>query len=81
MVKNGSKTIIFKLDEVESERARRFTEKHNHKADFGKENKLCFSALGQQFTYKIIPGGLGSLISIKCNYCGEEKDITNTKNW
>lgn len=78
---DGSKSIIFKLDEIESERARKFIEMHDHTVDFKKENKLSFSTLGQQFTYKITPGGLGSLISIKCNCCGEEKDITNIKNW
>ena len=78
---DGSKSIVLKLDEVESERARKFIKKHAHKADFKKENKLCFSTLGQQFTYKITPGGFGSLVSIKCNHCGKEKDITNIKNW
>ena len=78
---DGSKSIVFKLDEVESECARKFIEKHDHKADFKKENKLGFSTLGQQFTYKITPGGLGLLVSIKCNCCGKEKDITNIKNW
>ena len=78
---DGSKSIVFKLDEVESERARKFIEKHNHKADFKKENKVGFSTLGQQFTYKITPSSLGPLVSIKCNHCGKEKDITNVKNW
>ena len=78
---DGSKSIIFKLDEVETERAHEFIKTHDHKEDFKKENKLDFSTLGQQFTYKITPGGFGPLVSIKCNYCGGEKDITNTENW
>lgn len=71
----------FRLDDIESERANAFIEKHNHREDFKRENKIAFSALGHQFTYEITPGGLGNLVSIKCNYCGETEELTNTANW
>ena len=77
----GDNNIRFTLDEVETERARKFKEKHNHQAEFKEQGKLAFSTLGQQFTYEIIPGGLGNSIIIKCNHCGEFEDITNIDNW
>lgn len=77
----GDNNIRFTLDEVETERARKFEEKHNHQDEFKEQGKLAFTTLGQQFTYEIIPGGLGNSIIIKCNYCGECEDITNIDNW
>lgn len=78
---DGRQVAVFELTEEETKAAKEFREQHNHREDFKKENKLAFSTLGQQFTYTITPGGLGSCISIKCNYCGEEKDITDVENW
>ena len=77
----GDNNIRFTLDEVETERARKFKEKHNHSAEFRAQGKLAFSTLGQQFTYEITPGGLGDTVVIKCNHCGESEDITNIDNW
>lgn len=77
----GDNNIRFTLDEVETERAIKFQEKHNHQDEFCKQGKLAFSTIGQQFTYEIIPGGLGNSIIIKCNHCGESEDITNIDNW
>ena len=71
----------FKLDEIESKRAEVFRKKHNHKDDFKKENKIAFTGLGHQFTYVITPGGLGNLVSVRCNYCGKTETLTNTDNW
>lgn len=44
-------------------------------------NKPFFSTTGGQFTYLITPTGLGDCISIRCNACGEIKDITDSENW
>lgn len=77
----GDNRIRFELDDEESAAAREFMKEHNHKEEFRKQGKMGFSTLGMQFTYEIIPGGLGPLVSIKCNHCGKSKDITNTKNW
>jgi len=73
--------IVFKLNDAESKAAREFIAEHNHKEEFRKEGKLGFTALGQQFTYEITPGGLGLAVSIKCNKCGATKDITDIDSW
>ena len=77
----GDNNIRFTLDDKETQEALDFMKKHDHSEEFLKQGKLGFSTLGQQFTYIITPGGLGSGISIKCNQCHEIKDITNTENW
>lgn len=77
----GDNNMRFTLDEVESKAAHDFMKEHSHKDEFRKQNKLGFSTLGQQFTFEITPGGLGPLVSIKCNHCGKSKDITNIENW
>lgn len=77
----GDNNIRFTLDEVETNRARKFKNEHNHNEDFKKEGKLAFTALGQQFTYEITPGGLGDCVVIKCNQCKDSEDITNIDNW
>ena len=78
---DGTKCKMFILNEVETERARDFIKRHNHRKDFEAQGKLGFSSLGHQFTFSITPGGLGPLVIIKCNYCGEVEDITNSDNW
>lgn len=78
---DGNDNIVFELGKVETQRARDFIKKHNHRDDFKREGKLAFSTLGMQFTYTITPGGLGPLVSIKCNKCGESQDITDTEDW
>jgi len=77
----GDKNIRFALDDLESFDARKFIKEHDHKDEFIKQNKIMFTAIGQQFTYSITPSTLGDTVSIRCNYCGKEKDITNTDNW
>lgn len=58
--------------------------------EFKKEHKDCcknilgkesFSTTGGAFTYIITPTGLGNNIIIKCNSCGEIKDITDVDGW
>lgn len=44
-------------------------------------NKPFFSTTGGQFTYLITPTGLGNCISIRCNVCGDIKDITDSDIW
>ena len=73
---------MFILDEEETKAAKEFIKEHNHNDEIKKEKGYpFFTALGQQFTYIITPGGLGNGVSIKCNHCGKTKDITNTENW
>ena len=78
---DGRQTKTFELTEEETKSAKAFREKHDHQEEFEKIGKMGFSTLGQQFTYIITPGGLGNGVTIKCNHCGEEKDITDIENW
>lgn len=78
----GVDSIVFDLGEEMTKRAEQFMKKHTHKEELMKEKgSLFFSSLGQQFTYTITPGGLGDMISIKCNYCNETEDLTNIEEW
>lgn len=77
----GDNNMRFELDEVETSRAKEFIKEHNHIEEFRKMGKFGFSTLGQQFTYKITPGGLGNSTEIICNHCKEQKGITNIDNW
>ena len=33
------------------------------------------------FSYRYTPTGIGTGITIRCNYCGEEEDITDYSTW
>lgn len=78
---DGEQVEVFELNETETKRAKEFIKKHRHAEELDKEHKIGFTALGHQFTYSITSGGFGSLVSIKCNYCGESEDITDIENW
>lgn len=73
--------LNFALTKIETERAINFIEKHNHSEEFKKQGKLGFSTMGMQFTYIITPGGLGNSVSIKCNHCDQQEDISDIDNW
>lgn len=77
----GDNNKRFELDDVETQSAKDFIKEHDHSEEFRKMGKFCFSTLGQQFTYKITPGGLGNSVEIICNHCKEHKGITNIDNW
>lgn len=72
--------IKFTLNETESQSAEEFIKEHKNccKEKLGKE---FFSSTGGGFTYIITPTGLGFCISIRCNSCGEIKDITDSESW
>ena len=72
---NGKNNIVFELTDEETSLVREFEKKHSHPEKFEKDGKQIFHS--GQFTYKITPGGLRHCVSIKCNECGETKDITN----
>jgi hypothetical protein len=78
---DGRKTRIFELTEAETKAAEEFRQAHRHKDDFEKRGRMAFSTLGMQFTYEITPGGLGNCVTIKCNECGEMKEITDSDCW
>ena len=72
--------IKFELSETESEAARAFIKEHKD-CCMKKLGKRFFSSIGGEFTYTIIPTGLGLCTRIQCNSCGASKDITDTNNW
>lgn len=72
--------IKFELTETESKAARAFMEEHKN-CCMEKLGKRFFSSIGGEFTYTIIPTGLGLCTRIQCNSCGASKDITDTDNW
>ncbi len=74
---DGLRTQVIELSEAETKKAEAFMQEHLHKCCPSKP----FTTLGMQFTYTITPGGLGSMVSIKCNACGETEDITCTEDW
>jgi len=74
---DGQQTIMLELPEGETTKAKAFMQKHIHKCCPDKP----FTALGMQFTYNYTEGGLGPMVSIKCNACGETEDITCTEDW
>lgn len=72
-LKNYRDSKVFKLDKEETEAA----------YEFYKVHKECCnpSTIGGNFSYIITPIGLGNCVTIRCNACGEEEDITNVENW
>ena len=73
---NGKTNIVFELTDNETKAVMEFKNAHRHIKD-PEQSKTFLSAMKQQFTYEITPGELGHCISIKCNECGETKDITD----
>lgn len=33
------------------------------------------------FTYSFTPGGIGTVVKVRCNGCGKETNITDYDNW
>lgn len=78
---DGEKRMTFELSEKETAKAEAFMEKHSHAKELAAQGRVSFSALGQQFTFIITPGGLGPMTTVKCNFCGEEENVTCTEDW
>ena len=55
--------------------------------EFDKEHKKCRKDVhmgtdgNYAITYMFTPGGIGTIVEIKCNYCGEGLNITEYENW
>lgn len=45
---------------------------------FKERHKVCgwFATEGAKYTYHVTPTGIGTIIKIQCNCCGETKDIS-----
>jgi len=39
------------------------------------------TAIGGRLTYRFTPTGLGDILVVKCNQCGEELDLTESDKW
>lgn len=63
----------FRLNEKEKQEYKEFCQKH-HDCEFT-------STIGGKIAVTFEPTGLGSCILVKCNACGETKDITDTSCW
>ena len=64
----------FHLNEEEAKLAREFEREHWHP----KVNK---GAIGGHISYTFTPTSLGNSIVMKCNICGQTKNITDYGSW
>ena len=53
---------------------------------FKRLHKRCHSGINAtegdyKFSYIVTPNGVGQILEIRCNICGDIADITNTENW
>lgn len=62
-------SCTFQMNEVEQARAEEFVKKHHHNHTM------------TTFTYSFTCTGVGTAVSIKCNNCGEEENITDYDCW
>ena len=67
------KEVSFSLTDLEEERLEEFYDKHC--------DCPFTSGAGGKYTFIITPTGFGPCISIRCNSCEEEKDITDWESW
>ena len=44
-------------------------------------NNEFSSSVGGRLSYIITPTGLGNIVKVRCNYCGEIRDLTNYDSW
>lgn len=65
--------MIFEMTGIEEAKAKQFREEH----------KKCYvsTAIGGQFEYRFSPTSIGSIVTIKCAFCKEEKDVTDYDSW
>lgn len=70
---NESNALTFSLNSTEVEEYKKFVSEHK-KCD-------CSATIGGKISIIFTPTGLGDAKSVKCNVCGEEKEITDVSNW
>lgn len=68
-----SNEMIFTLTPNEVDEYDKFIEAH--------KNCKCSATIGGKISIIFTPTGLGDAKSVKCNACGEEKEITDVSNW
>ena len=67
-------TMKFELNEVETERAEAFQEKHRHP-------EVYKGAIGGHLNYIFTPTSIGDACSIHCTICDAEENITDYSHW
>lgn len=65
----------FKLSENEIKDSEAFEEKHLECA------RKHPTTIGWHITYCFTPSSIGTVVMIRCNLCGEEKNITDYDLW
>lgn len=68
-----SEKMIFTLTPNEVDEYNKFIEEH--------KNCKCSATIGGKISVIFTPTGLGDAKSVKCNACGEEREITDVSNW
>ena len=68
-----SEEMIFTLTPNEVDEYNKFIDEH--------KNCKCSATIGGKISVIFTPTGLGDAKSVKCNVCGEEKEITDVSNW
>ena len=66
--------IEFKLNELENELAEEFMNNHRHP-------EINKGAIGGHMEFIFTPTAIGDACSIRCDICGEEKNITDYDTW
>lgn len=67
----------FKLTDKECQRVKEFKNIHNTQCG----TPYCGANGCPKFSYIFTPFGLGNLVSIRCNICKNEEDITDIDIW
>ena len=65
--------VNFVLNQIEEEEYKNFILSH--------KKCKCSAAIGGKISIIFTPTGLGNAITIRCNACDEEKEITDVSNW
>jgi hypothetical protein len=68
-----SEEINFTLNPNEVDEYDKFIEEH--------KKCKCSATIGGKISIIFTPTGLGDAKSVKCNVCGEEREITDVSNW
>lgn len=71
-----ARDINFTITGTELEAVEKFKIKHRASCASKQNLTAC-----EYWTYTFIPGGVGTVKTIKCNLCGEEMDVTDFSNW
>ena len=71
-----NKELTFKITGTELDKVNEFKKKHRESCT-SKQNLTA----GEYWTYTFIPGGIGTITTIKCNLCGEEENVTDYDCW